>query len=323
MDGNTFYFEIEQQIMIWLQSVFGDAGLYIGTFFSQFGELVVMISIIGFIYWCYDKDMGKQLGVAIVTAVCLNPLVKNIALRTRPYMDNSGIKCLRAPTDANEDVLNIAAQGYSFPSGHSTNAGAVYGGLAVGLKKKTVTILALIAIFLTGISRVIGGAHYPTDVLVGWILGIAAALIIRWLEEKISSRPVLYGVILLTALPGLFWCRTADYFSGLGLLIGFCAASLVEEKYVRYETGGSLPRKLLRVIGGGLIFFALNKVLKLPFSAEFLEGGTFAALLVRGARYGIIAFVEFALYPMLFNRFGTDSAKTEADISSFRRQSAD
>ena len=93
--------------------------------------------------------------------------------------------------------------------------------------------------------------------------------------------------------------------------MGFLQASLVEEKYVRYETSGSLPRKLLRVIGGGLIFFALNKVLKLPFSAEFLAGGTFAALLVRGARYGIIAFVEFALYPMLFNRFGTDSAKTE------------
>ena len=307
--GNVFAFPWETSLMVWLQANLAPIIPVISQF-SALGEELVLVLLLGYLVWCYDKKLGRTVGLGILAGLVWNPMIKNVALRRRPYFDHKNIKILRV-VEPEADIYDISAQGYSFPSGHSTNAGAVYGGLAVGLKKKTVTILALIAIFLTGISRVIVGAHYPTDVLVGWILGIAAALIIRWLEEKISSRPVLYGVILLTALPGLFWCRTADYFSGLGLLIGFCAASLVEEKYVRYETSGSLPRKLLRVIGGGLIFFALNKVLKLPFSAEFLEGGTFAALLVRGVRYALIAFVEFALYPMLFNRFGTDSAKTE------------
>ena len=56
---------------------------------------------------------------------------------------------------------------------------------------------------------------------------------------------------------------------------------------------------------------ANEKVLALQRETHLNMKSTLAALLVRGARYGIIAFVEFALYPMLFNRFGTDSAKAE------------
>jgi hypothetical protein len=38
----------------------------------------------------------------------------------------------------------------------------------------------------------------------------------------------------------------------------------------------------------------------MPFSKEFLDSRTFAAMMVRFMRYGIISFVEYGLYPMLF-----------------------
>ena len=74
----------------------------------------------------------------------------------------------------------------------------------------------------------------------------------------------------------------------------------MEEKYVRFENTRSPVRSVLRVIGGGVIFLGLNTLLKLPFSKDFLAGGTFPALLVRCARYAISCFTAFAIYPMVF-----------------------
>ena len=44
----------------------------------------------------------------------------------------------------------------------------------------------------------------------------------------------------------------------------------------------------------------MNTVLKLPFSSEFLEAGTFASHLVRTIRYGMIIFVVIGVYPIVF-----------------------
>ena len=105
---------------------------------------------------------------------------------------------------------------------------------------------------------------------------------------------------------------SADYFTCLGLLLGFMAAVPVEERFVRVENTRNPLRCLLRVVGGAAVFFALNTLLKLPFSKEFLEGGSRGALLVRCARYAIVSFVDFTVYPMLFRYTASVGAKKAA-----------
>ena len=56
------------------------------------------------------------------------------------------------------------------------------------------------------------------------------------------------------------------------------------------------------MILGLAIFLVLNTVLKLPFPKSFLDGGTYAALMVRCARYAIISFIDFGVYPLLFKK---------------------
>jgi len=64
---------------------------------------------------------------------------------------------------------------------------------------------------------------------------------------------------------------------------------------------------ILRVVGGIAIYFLLNKLLKLPFSSDFLNGGSTGAHLIRTARYAVIAFIEFGIYPMAFAPSKEDS----------------
>jgi undecaprenyl-diphosphatase len=87
----------------------------------------------------------------------------------------------------------------AFPSGHATAAVAVWGTIAivVGLgRSRRAKVLLLIAAKLialaVGVSRVILGVHWPTDVIAGWALGAAllAALslaIPRYGTDRITS----------------------------------------------------------------------------------------------------------------------------------------
>ena len=85
---------------------------------------------------------------------------------------------------------------YSFPSGHSMLTAIVYltlGALVAGMlpdrRKKVYVLLAAVTITaLVGMSRMMLGVHYPTDVLAGWAAGLTWA-ILWWLAERRLQRP--------------------------------------------------------------------------------------------------------------------------------------
>lgn len=297
--GNTFFFSWEVTMMEWLQSHLNRVWIAIISFFSMFGEKLLLILILGFLYWCYDKKLAKTVGLSVIMGLVWNTIIKNIAMRRRPYFDHEHIKILRI-VEPKADIYNITAQGYSFPSGHSTNVATVFGSLAVNLRKRWMTVIAIAIPLLTGFSRVVVGAHYPTDVLVGWLLGLITVIIIHILQKRVKNTLLLYGILLITAVPGFFYCKSEDYFTAIGLLIGFMGGTLLEDRYVHFENTHKPLWMVVRVLGGVAIYFALNAVLKMPFSKEFLSCGSTSALLVRCVRYAIIAFVEFGIYPILF-----------------------
>lgn len=89
----------------------------------------------------------------------------------------------------------------SFPSGHATLSAITYltlGALLASLHDSVrfkVYFISL-AVFLTvavGISRIYLGVHYPTDVLAGWCIGAAWALlcwtVFRWLQRQGQVGP--------------------------------------------------------------------------------------------------------------------------------------
>jgi undecaprenyl-diphosphatase len=84
-------------------------------------------------------------------------------------------------------------KGWSFPSGHATHSAAVYGSVAylathiraLGRRARVaIWVTAIGACLLIGVSRVYLGAHWPTDVVGGWMLAIV------WLWIALSAPPL-------------------------------------------------------------------------------------------------------------------------------------
>ena len=75
-----------------------------------------------------------------------------------------------------------------------------------------------------------------------------------------------------------------------------------EKKFVNFKETRSIIRSVLRVLGGGALYFGLNTLLKLPFSKELLESATLLSFMIRTVRYAVIIFVLIGVYPLAFDR---------------------
>ena len=295
--------EWEASLIEWLQSALGNFGTTFSKVFSIIGGETVTLVILLVILFCWSKEAGKRCAFSILAASVWFPMIKNIVKRSRPYIDYEGrVEMGIIPTDgtAVETAKDLTVQGYSFPSGHAAMSTALFGRAAGEIRKKWAWILGAAMILLIGISRFTLGVHYPTDVLAGWAVGLFAIWATALLEKKVPNETARILILLATALPGIFWCSSHDYFTALGMLIGLSAAVPYEKKYVRFKDTRNIPAMILRVLGAMAIYFALNTLLKLPFSKEWLNTGELGANLVRAARYAVIMFVILGIYPRCF-----------------------
>jgi undecaprenyl-diphosphatase len=102
--------------------------------------------------------LAAALAVGVTVALFMG--VKRLVGRPRPFESWQGLTSLVPVPDK-----------FSFPSGHTMTAFAVWAALAQGVPTLSTPFLAMAG--LIGVSRVFLGMHYPTDVLVGALLGSA------------------------------------------------------------------------------------------------------------------------------------------------------
>jgi undecaprenyl-diphosphatase len=103
------------------------------------------------------------------------------------------------PRPPRADWVHLAS-GQSFPSGHTTTSALGYALMLLLLapsvhaagRRALLAIVLLFVAGLVGVSRVVLGVHWPTDVLGGWSLALFllpfAALVLRTLEQRAASH---------------------------------------------------------------------------------------------------------------------------------------
>lgn len=109
------------------------------------------------------------------------------------------VQLVKLAVDRPRPAMNGAmteAAGSSFPSAHSATAVALYATLALVLAHRCrgrvrVAVLAAggAVVAAIGLSRIELGAHYPIDVLAGWLTGAALVLAFWALVARLVVRP--------------------------------------------------------------------------------------------------------------------------------------
>ena len=301
--GNVFYFDWEVSLIEWVQNTMGSVGTALAKVFSFIGGETFSLLLLIVMLFCYKKAAGKRVAMTVLTASMWFPMIKNIVLRVRPYMvHKDNIKVLQV-VEPDADPMDIIQQGFSFPSGHGATAVSLFGSIGRELRKRWMWTLTILMPLMIGLSRIAVGVHYPTDVLAGWAVGLCAIGFNILLQKYVKKEWMRYVILLILTVPGIFWCTSRDYFTALGLLIAAAIAFPYEEKYVKFQDTRNIWAMILRTTGAFAIYFALNTLLKMPFSKEWLDSGMLLPNLVRTARYAVILFVVLAVYPRVFPLF--------------------
>lgn len=126
------------------------------------------IIIIGILY--YEDLISVRQCAILAIAQIINITVKYIIKRKRPYHENESI----------ENLEKLKLDYYSFPSGHTLNAFLLF---YILRENGIVNNYFKVIPYLVGLSRIMLGVHYPTDVIAGGILAkVIILLSSNWLS---------------------------------------------------------------------------------------------------------------------------------------------
>ncbi|RKR91158.1 undecaprenyl-diphosphatase [Micromonospora pisi] len=144
---------------------------------------LVTVAVVGLLI----RRQGRLAGYLVVTgigALALDPSLKALVGRLRPVVD----------------VPVAAGVGNSFPSGHALGSIVAYGALLLVFLpavrprwRRPAIVFVAVLVFAIGLTRIALGVHFVSDVIGGWLLGLAWLVVTGyafrfWRRER--GRPV-------------------------------------------------------------------------------------------------------------------------------------
>ena len=273
------------------------------------------------LYWCFDQMVGFRVGLVMLMGNTFNTFFKFLFHSPRPYWISDSVYAYSHETS------------FGLPSGHAQIAASVWGWLAVEVKKRWFRIVAVILIFLIGVSRLYLGVHFLSDVLLGWVLG---GLLVwafaawhkpvgAWVGKK--SARAQFGLVLastaviLLLILGVRWVvgpwemnsewaaragEVAPYdLNGaftvagtwFGMLTGYVILTKTRGHFLASQGGWRrLARFLVGLLGVFVLYLGLGQIF--PRSEDFVGYG------LRFFRYTLIGLWVSWLGPVIFKAIG-------------------
>lgn len=272
---------------------------------TRLGEETAFLVIALIVFWCVDKKRGYYLMAVGFMGTLANQFLKLLCRVPRPWVIDPDFTILEQAREA--------ADGYSFPSGHSQFAVGTFGCLAVTTEKKWFKVLCIVIMVLVPFSRMYVGVHTPYDVLVGAAMALALVWLLRkpvYREDGKGMKPLLAVMIALAVAFTLFvelWPFPADMdeenllsgyknaYTMLGCLIGVAIVYVADEKWLHFPVEGVWWVQAIKILVGLVLVLLVKSGLKSPLEALF--GGHMAA---RGVRYFLVVVTAGTLWPMSF-----------------------
>ncbi len=166
--------DLSIQLTFWLQGL-GTWLAPVMQFFTFLGNEEFFLFVLPVFLWAIDYRMGFRIAVMLMLAAGINDLAKMSFRQPRPYWVNPEVAGFSEP-----------AVGFGLPSGHAQFSLAVFGMLAYEFKKRWLTVVVIITVFMVGLSRIYRGEHFLTDVLAGWIISGILLIVFVKLTEPVG-----------------------------------------------------------------------------------------------------------------------------------------
>lgn len=150
------------------------------TIIGEMGLVWIAVTLL-LLFIPKTRKVGIMCALALIVVLFSNNmLIKNLVARPRPFTVIPGLT-----------VLGPVPHDYSFASGHTCSSLATATVCWRNLDRKF-GIPAVVLALLISLSRLYLGAHYPTDVLGGMVLGILIALLaekaVRLYQERKEKK---------------------------------------------------------------------------------------------------------------------------------------
>lgn len=262
-----------------------------------------VVTLICWYYWCSDKKQAYSLGFAYFTSGLLVQGLKITFRIPRPWILD--------PTFQPVASAIPGATGYSFPSGHTQSITALFGSLALRLKKTALRILCFGIILAVMFSRMYLGCHTPKDVLVSFSITIVCVIFTdHFLYKKDFTEghegavaAVMAAVCLLLCIYAVMLKKSgiitpdyaADCVKASGAGMAFAAGFYIEKRFLCFQAPVSIKNKVFRMIIGLIAAVILLEGIK-PFLGTSLPASFI--------RYFLAVSWIVILYPLLFTRKG-------------------
>lgn len=280
---------------------------------SELGGEAPFLMIAIAVFWCVDKRKGYYLMTVGFFGMIFNQFLKILCCVPRPWVKDPDFTIVEA--------ARADATGYSFPSGHTQNAVALYGGLARCTRHVLVRAVCIALAVLIAFSRMYLGVHTPLDVGVSAVIAAALVVGVYPMIEEIKRRPavltrVIASMVLCAAAflvylylrgdTGATEADSANYVSALengwklaGAAVGLLAVNVIDRAYLRFETQAVWWAQGIKLAVGFALLMAIRAGLKAPLLALIGDAGIAGAV-----RYLLVVFFAGCVWPLTFWWFG-------------------
>lgn len=285
----------DHAVMAAVQSIGSAVMDKVMLFFTFFGEETCCILLLIGVYWCWNKRLGEYMLFSLYTAMSLNGLMKDLICRPRPFLNENFSDLRYLKTKGLLVDTEHLSDSWSFPSGHSQTAGSIYGSLMNG-RRPWVKICGVVIILLVMTSRVYLGVHYPTDTIVGAVLGLLCAWVCGLLFRRFyQHRILLLGAAVLLSGLMLLVNPSGDSIKTLAMGVGAVLGMWLEDGLVEFRSANGFFGGALRLVVGFVLIMAIRIGLKAVLPDM---------MWCHALRYGLMGFFSTFLWPWVFTKLG-------------------
>ena len=248
--------------------------------------------------WSVNYRLGARLGILLLLSAYINQALKELFMQPRP--------CEPRP-----DVCIDQADSYGLPSGHAQNAIVFWGVIAQWIGTAWGWIAGILLMLLIGLSRIYLGVHFPTDVFMGWAIGIVILGIYIVLGERVEKwlggLSLALQILLALSLPILFLALQPNDVTTqvTGAFAGIAVGVALGVRYLDFDAAGRFWKRAVRFLLGVAVVAAIFFGLRIIFPGE----GQSLYAIFRFVRYGFVGLWISLGAPWLFLRVGLADAR--------------